>query len=275
MVALFVELPPERGGRQRASGQGRGAVPRCRRWCAAWSSARCEQALAAAGHRASRPAARGALGAFRPRGGAIARTAVLGAGRRAAAAARPPARLCRRDAAPLAAWRRRAPMPAPRRAGAAPMALDHPLGAARAQLHETYIVAQTARWHGDRRPARRARAARLRAHEGGAAPTAACARQVLLIPEVVELDAGEAARARRAAPASWPSWAWCWSRSAPARSLVREVPALLGERTSRGLVRDLADDLAERGDGLALKERLEAVCSHAWPAMAACAPAGG
>ena len=47
----------------------------------------------------------------------------------------------------------------------------------------------------------------------------------------------------------------------PGAVLVREVPALLGETDAAGLVRDIADDLAENGAALALKERLEAVCS--------------
>ena len=42
--------------------------------------------------------------------------------------------------------------------------------------------------------------------------------------------------------------------------LVREIPALLGETDVKGLVRDIADDLAENGQALALKERLEEVC---------------
>jgi DNA mismatch repair protein MutL len=42
--------------------------------------------------------------------------------------------------------------------------------------------------------------------------------------------------------------------------VVREVPALLGEIDVQGLVRDLADEIAELGDALALKERLERVC---------------
>ena len=78
------------------------------------------------------------------------------------------------------------------------------------------------------------------------------ARQALLMP------AG--GRARRPRPSaslprapSWPTSAWCWSRSAPARCLVRETPALLGETDVAGLVRDIADDLAENGAALALK----------------------
>ena len=43
--------------------------------------------------------------------------------------------------------------------------------------------------------------------------------------------------------------------------LVRETPAMLGEVDVQGLVRDIADDLAENGSALALKERLEEVCS--------------
>jgi DNA mismatch repair protein MutL len=42
--------------------------------------------------------------------------------------------------------------------------------------------------------------------------------------------------------------------------VVREVPALLGQVDAAGLVRDLADELTELGDALALKERLEEVC---------------
>ena len=42
---------------------------------------------------------------------------------------------------------------------------------------------------------------------------------------------------------------------------VREVPALLGEINVQGLVRDLADDLAELDEAFSLKERLEGVCS--------------
>jgi DNA mismatch repair protein MutL len=43
--------------------------------------------------------------------------------------------------------------------------------------------------------------------------------------------------------------------------VVREVPALLGQSDVRGLIQDLADELAELGDALSLKERLQEVCS--------------
>ena len=48
----------------------------------------------------------------------------------------------------------------------------------------------------------------------------------------------------------------------PGAVLVRETPALLGEIDVQGLVRDIADDLAENGQALSLKERLEEVCRH-------------
>ena len=57
---------------------------------------------------------------------------------------------------------------------------------------------------------------------------------------------------------SWPISAWCWSCSVPGSALVvRETLAALGDIDVAGLVRDIADDLAENGAALALKERLE------------------
>ncbi|HRD47275.1 MAG TPA: DNA mismatch repair protein MutL, partial [Caulobacter sp.] len=47
----------------------------------------------------------------------------------------------------------------------------------------------------------------------------------------------------------------------PGAVLVRETPALLGDADAAGLVRDIADDLSENGQALALRERLEEVCS--------------
>ena len=46
----------------------------------------------------------------------------------------------------------------------------------------------------------------------------------------------------------------------PDAVVVREVPALLGDADIRGLIRDLADDLADVDEALALKERLAAIC---------------
>jgi DNA mismatch repair protein MutL len=46
----------------------------------------------------------------------------------------------------------------------------------------------------------------------------------------------------------------------PGAVVVREVPAMLGSTDAKGLVRDLADELAAMGEALSLKERLEHVC---------------
>ena len=46
----------------------------------------------------------------------------------------------------------------------------------------------------------------------------------------------------------------------PGAVVVREVPALLGATDAAGLIRDLADELAEFGQALSLKERLEQIC---------------
>ena len=72
--------------------------------------------------------------------------------------------------------------------------LDHPLGAARAQVHETYIVVADPRRPGHRRPARRARAHRLREAQGRESSKTGVARQILLIPDIVELDEADVER---------------------------------------------------------------------------------
>jgi DNA mismatch repair protein MutL len=84
-------------------------------------------------------------------------------------------------------------------------------------------------------------------------------RQMLLLPEVVELE--EPAVARLAARAAeLAELGLVLEAFGPGAVVVREVPALLGETDVAGLVRDLADEIAEFGEALALKERLEVVC---------------
>ncbi|HEY8573178.1 DNA mismatch repair endonuclease MutL [Phenylobacterium sp.] len=136
--------------------------------------------------------------------------------------------------------------------------VDYPLGAARAQVHETYIVAQTR--DGvvivDQHAAHeRLVYERMKAEmaEGGVS------RQALLLPEVVELDPAEAERVTARAD-ELAALGLVLEAFGPGAVLVRETPALLGETDVCGLVRDIADDLAENGQALALKERLEEVC---------------
>ena len=132
-----------------------------------------------------------------------------------------------------------------------------PLGVARAQLHETYIVAQTP--DGIVIVDQHAAHERLiyermkRSMENGG-----IARQPLLIPEVVELDPSECQRlCARADELS--QLGLVLEPFGPDAVIVREVPAMLGQSDVRGLVRDLADDISEAGSALSLKERLEEI----------------
>ena len=135
---------------------------------------------------------------------------------------------------------------------------DYPLGVARGQLHETYIVSQT----GDGIVIVDQHAAHERLvyeRMKKALDADGVARQGLLIPEVVELDPAAADRlvVRAEEFATLGLVIEAFGEGAVA---VREIPALLGEIDVQGLIRDLADELAEMGEALALKERLGDVC---------------
>jgi DNA mismatch repair protein MutL len=134
---------------------------------------------------------------------------------------------------------------------------ETPLGVARAQLHETYVVAQTADGivivdqHAAHERLVYERMKKALANGG-------IARQPLLIPEVVELDPAEVSRvAARAAELA--ELGLVIEAFGPDAVMVREVPAMLGKLDIKGLVRDLADEIAETGNALSLKERLEEV----------------
>jgi len=224
-------------------------------------------ALASAGHRAATTVAGAALGGFRPQGWTPPPATGFSAWRAggwtpaptsAAAPAILPG-LADVSARAEPAWE----TPAGVAEAAAPAPafdpLDFPLGAARAQVHETYIVAQTRDGMVivDQHAAHeRLVYERMKAEmaEGGVA------RQALLLPEVVELDPAEAERVAARAE-ELESLGLVVEPFGPGAILVREAPALLGETDIQGLVRDIADDLAENGQALALKERLAEVCS--------------
>lgn len=142
----------------------------------------------------------------------------------------------------------------------APSVADHPLGVARAQLHETYVVAQTE--DGIVIVDQHAAHERL-VYEDMKRQMAVggVRRQALLIPDIVELNEDEAARVvERAAELAdlgleiepFGAGAIC----------VRATPALFGEMDAAGLIQDLADDFAEYDAGLALKERFEEVMGN-------------
>ncbi|MCW5700018.1 MAG: DNA mismatch repair endonuclease MutL [Rhodospirillales bacterium] len=138
--------------------------------------------------------------------------------------------------------------------------LGFPLGAARAQVHETYIVAQTT--DGIVVVDQHAAHERL-VHERIKTALAknGVARQGLLIPEIVELD--DAAAGRLAARGEeLAELGLLVERFGPGAVVVREIPALLGTTDVKGLVLDLADEVAEYGEALSLKDRLSDVCAR-------------
>lgn len=136
---------------------------------------------------------------------------------------------------------------------------DHPLGVARAQVHQTYIVAQTS--DGIVVVDQHAAHERLTQEKIKAAmATGGVQRQMLLIPEVVEMDDASCERllARADELAALGLAVEPFGTGAVA---VREVPALLGETDVQGLIRDLADDLAEFDGAIALEKRIDDVCA--------------
>jgi DNA mismatch repair protein MutL len=135
---------------------------------------------------------------------------------------------------------------------------DHPLGVARGQVAQTYIVAEAA--DGlvivDQHAAHeRLVLERLRAAGAG---EGAAASQALLLPEVVELEEVACDRLEDAAP-KLATFGLILERFGPAAMLVRAVPAALSKGDPQALVQDVADDLARNGDALLLGERLDLV----------------
>lgn len=135
-----------------------------------------------------------------------------------------------------------------------------PLGAARAQLHETYIVAETETsvvivdQHAAHERLVYERLKRALANGG-------VARQALLIPSVIDVGDDEAAMLDEKA-AELTELGLVLERFGNGAVAVREVPALLGTSEVDGLVRDLAADLLAEGSGTPLRDRLEAVASR-------------
>ena len=136
--------------------------------------------------------------------------------------------------------------------------IDYPLGAARAQLHANYIVAQTR--DGlvivDQHAAHeRLVYERMKAQMADGNVT----RQALLTPEVVELDPAEAERIAAKAD-ELAEMGLVIEPFGAGAVLVRETPAILGDTDVQGMIRDIADDLSEHGAALSLKERMAEVC---------------
>jgi len=226
-------------------------------------------ALASAGHRASTGAAQSALGAFRPQIAPQAQLRAWSAAESGVAQSEfiiPSARV--EDSEPQSA-----PPSLHEDLGASALAAPSadapephnqdaqffPLGAARAQIHETYIVAQTedgiviVDQHAAHERLVYERMKVMLANGG-------VRRQALLIPEVVELD-GDEAESLLARADELSQLGLIIEPFGGNAVLVRETPSMLGHIDAGGLLRDLADDVAELGEAHALKERLEEVCA--------------
>ena len=218
-----------------------------------------KRALAEAGHRAATTVSHAALGALRPGDGSFQPPlpAHGGASRETYPRASAPAMRGLSDVA--SAYQAPLATPTGEVAEEAPEAgEDFPLGAARGQVHGTYIVAQTT--DGIVIVDQHAAHERLVYEQMKAAlNSGGVARQMLLLPEVVELE--ESAVARLVArQQELGELGLVLEGFGPGAVIIRETPAMLGEGDVQNLVRDLAEELAEFGETVALKEKLSEVC---------------
>jgi DNA mismatch repair protein MutL len=132
--------------------------------------------------------------------------------------------------------------------------LDRPLGAARTQIHETYIVSQTR----DGLIVVDQHAAHERiVYEKLKASLArnGVQRQILLIPEIVELDEATVEKLI-ARSAELATFGLAIESFGPGAVAVRETPSLLGKTNAGSLLRDLAEHMAEWDEALPLERRL-------------------
>ena len=142
----------------------------------------------------------------------------------------------------------------------APDLTERPLGAARAQVHENYIIAQTSRGMVivDQHAAHeRLVYERLKAQ----AAESGIAAQALLIPEIVELSEPDAARLLDITE-DLARLGLVIEPFGGGAIAVRETPALLGRIDAGALIRDILDDLADLGRSDRLKSRIDAVLSR-------------
>ena len=252
VAALFVELDPARVDqnvhpaktevRFREPGVVRGLIV-----------SGLKHALAGAGHRASSTVAAATLGAFRP-GPEAPRVYQMDR-------ARPrPATGFAEAPAPFD-WD--APQVTARveeECAADSPAEQFPLGAARGQVHENYIIAQTARGmvivdqHAAHERLVYETLKRQMAESGVAA-------QALLIPEIVTLGEGDVARLMEIA-GDLHTMGLTLEPFGSGAVAVRETPAILGEVNAEAMLRDIVDELDDAGDSLSVRARIDAVLSR-------------
>nr|WP_170540093.1 DNA mismatch repair endonuclease MutL [Ruegeria arenilitoris] len=219
-------------------------------------------ALAEAGHRASTTVANATLGAMRPEPAPAA-----------------PARVYQMDrpspAARAVAYQAQAPgfadlanaysgsvvepVAEPEQPDQTPP--EHlPLGAARGQVHENYIIAQTADGmvivdqHAAHERLVYEKLKTQMAENGVAA-------QALLIPEIVELSEGDCARLIAVAD-DLSRLGLTIEPFGGGAVAVRETPAILGEVSARAMILDILDELADQGESQTVQARIEAILSR-------------
>ncbi len=135
-----------------------------------------------------------------------------------------------------------------------------PLGAARAQVHENYIIAQTdtgiviVDQHAAHERLVYERLKHQMAENG-------VASQALLIPEIVELSAGDTTRLMEFAD-DLARLGLVIEPFGGAAIAVRETPAILGEVNAGAMIGDILDELADLGDSQTVQARIEAVLSR-------------
>ncbi|MGR3291733.1 MAG: DNA mismatch repair endonuclease MutL [Paracoccaceae bacterium] len=209
-------------------------------------------ALANAGHRASTTVAGATLGAFRPEP----------TEQRAYQMDRPGPSILRRSFDAMAPGFAEAPVSGRVETfeQAEPAQNNWPLGVARAQVHENYIIAQTA--DGIVIVDQHAAHERL-VYEKLKAQMAenGVASQVLLIPEIVELSEADAARLLDITDDLARIGLVIEAFGAGAIA-VRETPAILGEINARAMLLDVLDELSDQGESLNVLARIEAVLSR-------------
>ncbi len=213
-------------------------------------------ALAGAGHRASTTVAGATLGAMRPEpSGAVRRYQT---DRPSAAALRMSYAAQAPVIEPMGFAE--AAAPSARVEPLAEVSEDQPLGAARAQVHENYIIAQTADGivivdqHAAHERLVYERLKRQMAGTGVAA-------QALLIPEIVELGEGDCARLLAVAD-DLHRLGLAIEPFGGGAVAVRETPAILGEINAGALIRDILDEIADMGESPVLGARIDAVLSR-------------
>jgi DNA mismatch repair protein MutL len=137
---------------------------------------------------------------------------------------------------------------------------DYPLGTARGQVHENYIIAQTANGmvivdqHAAHERLVYEKLKRQMAENGVAA-------QALLIPEIVELSAGDCARLMEHAE-DLARFGLGLEPFGGGAIAVRETPAILGEVNARAMLLDILDELSESEGSALVQSRIEAILSR-------------